>query len=95
MGAWQNSLGRWTRWWNIQIQVNPTQVGDHDHHSQVWPDLFPLQVSSNISTGEILDSLFFDSEDMLGVGAGIGITPLDNGVVNVSSSAATEAEEVR
>ena len=65
----------------------------------------PFQASSsNISAGEIFDSLFFDAGDVLsgGGGAGIGITPLDNGVsgggggvMNVSSTAATETEEVR
>ena len=65
----------------------------------------PFQASSsNISAGEIFDSLFFDAAgDVLsGGGAGIGITPLDsNGVsgggavMNVSSTAATEAEDVR
>ena len=64
----------------------------------------PFQVSSsNISAGEIFDSLFFDAGDVLsgGGGAGIGITPLDNGVsggggvMNVSSTAASETEEVR
>ena len=59
----------------------------------------PFQASSsNISAGEIFDSLFFDAGDVLN-GAGIGITPLDNGVsvggvMNVSSTAATETEEV-
>ena len=63
-------------------------------------DQLPFQ-ASNISAGEILDSLFFDTEDVLG-GAGIGITPMDGvggggggGVMNVSSSAASETEEVR
>ena len=58
-------------------------------------DQLPFQ-ASNISAGEILDSLFFDSEDVYG-GAGIGITPLDSGggVMNVSSHATTETEEVR
>ena len=65
----------------------------------------PFQASSsNISAGEIFDSLFFDAGDVLsGGGAGIGITPLDNnggvsgggGVMNVSSTAASETEEVR
>ena len=28
-GAWQDWLGSCARWWNIQINVNPTQVLDH------------------------------------------------------------------
>ena len=26
MGIWQKRLGSWSRWWNTEIQVNPTQV---------------------------------------------------------------------
>ena len=32
MGVWQKRLGSWARWWNSQIQVNPTQVRDQMGH---------------------------------------------------------------
>ena len=40
MGIWQKWLGRWARWWNTQIKVNPTQVIDQMNHpveSDIWP----------------------------------------------------------
>ena len=32
MGIWQKRLGIWARWWNTEIQVNPTQVSAHLGH---------------------------------------------------------------
>ena len=32
MGVWQKRLGSWARWWNSQIQMNPTQVRDQMGH---------------------------------------------------------------
>ena len=32
MGIWQKWLGRWARWWNTQIKVNPTQVHEQMGH---------------------------------------------------------------
>ena len=29
MGILQGRLGRWARWWNTEIKVNPTQVYEH------------------------------------------------------------------
>ena len=29
---WQKRLGSWTRWWNIQIKVNPNQVHEQIRH---------------------------------------------------------------
>ena len=26
MGIWQKRPGKWARWWNTQIKINPTQV---------------------------------------------------------------------
>ena len=31
-GIWQSRLGNWASWWNIQINVNTTQVHDHQNH---------------------------------------------------------------
>ena len=30
-GAWQDWLDSYARWWNIQINFNPTQVLNHQH----------------------------------------------------------------
>ena len=29
IGIWQKRLGIWTRWWNTQIKVNPSQVHEN------------------------------------------------------------------
>ena len=31
-GIWQNRLGNWARWWNIQIKVNPTLIREHQSY---------------------------------------------------------------
>ena len=32
MGIWQKELSKWAKWWKAEIQVNPTQIRDHQGH---------------------------------------------------------------
>ena len=32
MEIWQKRLGKWARWWNTQMKINPTQVHEQMGH---------------------------------------------------------------
>ena len=32
MEIWQKQLGKWARWWNTQMKINPTQVHEQMGH---------------------------------------------------------------
>ena len=59
MGIWQNWLGRRARLWNIQIEVNPTQVYDHLGRSVRMSALFSQSKQLNsVTIGHRDTSLF-------------------------------------
>ena len=45
MQSWQKGLGKWARWWNIQIEVNPTQVCDQLGRPIIYMEVQKLEAT--------------------------------------------------